>query len=104
MGEEKVRKAPLKHRYPEGAKFRVVKPGAYLSGMRPIAPSAFQGARIDLAVGDVIEVSRVAPGWGSDPGPPIVQWKADMNFPEFRPQVGSFWFPEPDDTYLERVE
>jgi len=52
--------------YDKGKRFRVIKPGPYLSGLKHVGGSAFQGTRQDLNVGDVIESNGYIGGWGSD--------------------------------------
>ena len=90
--------------FPPGSRWRVTRLGAWLSGLEP-QPGYHSGWSRWLAVGEVIEVDRVAPGWGSDPGPPVVQWsEPGVQFVEFRPSVGTFWSPRPDVSYLERID
>ena len=101
----------LREDWPEGQEFRVVKDGAFLDGMVPTHPSAFSGWKYDLPVGAVITCLGYRRGWGSDPGPDIVQWscheskRVHASFVEFRPQGGkTIYDSRPMDGYLEKVE
>lgn len=95
--------------FPKGAKFRVVKDGARLSGMVPFAGGAYQGWGHVLAVGDVIESRGFGPGWGSDPGYGV-HWtceavrEARASFVEFKPSGSGNWFTYwPAAGWLEQV-
>lgn len=95
--------------YKVGAKFRVIRGGARLSGFKPIAPYTQQGWRQDLAVGDVIECTGYGPGWGSDPGYGIgftsEQSLAEhVNAVDFWPSAGGPFSFRPAPGYLESVE
>lgn len=89
--------------YVAGARFRVIKEGARLSGMKPM-PGYFQGWGVDLHVGDVIETTDWGAGWGSDPGYGIHVKVPGINFAEFRPSGSTYWMIYwPDRSYLEQV-
>lgn len=86
-----------------GAQFRVIKKGAYLSGMQPIS-GGYSSCRIPLVIGTVIKCNGLRPGWGSDS---IAQITFDApeghsaSFCTFHPSSGSFWSEFPDASYLE---
>jgi hypothetical protein len=93
----------------KGARFRVVKAGARLSWMVPVAAFAHSGGGRPLEVGEVIESRGFIMGWGSDNIP-------ECNFtvvegeplPEnavhvvFKPDH-AFWSPWPAEGWLEPV-
>lgn len=96
--------------YAPGKKFRVIRDGAYLTGMKPAGPSALTGWRQDLSVGDVIECTGFGAGWGSDPGFGV-EWTSDRakaehaSGIEFKPSGGHWcWSYHPADGYLEPEE
>lgn len=91
----------LKDEYPPGKKFRVVKEGAYLTGMLPIGNGGFQGTMRNLHVGEVIESTGFGNGWGSDPGSGIHFKDGAAWFVEFKPSVGGAWAYQPAPGYLE---
>jgi len=94
--------------YEPGAKFRIVREGAHLSGLTPIRgmSSSYRGWRQDLHVGDVIECAGFGPGWGSDPGYGI-GWFSEQaredhaSFVEFYPEVGGAFAYRPAPGFLE---
>lgn len=90
-------------RYPAGARFRVVRPGARLTGWKP-ERGGYSGWRRDLKVGDVIESRGFGPDFGSDPGYGI-HWKVDetVDAVTFQPSQGGLFSFGPADGYLEEV-
>ena len=52
--------------YKKGKQYRVIRAGAWLSGLKPVGPSSWQGTRKDLNVGDVVVSDGARMGWGSD--------------------------------------
>ena len=91
----------LEASYTKGSRWRVIADGCSLHGMRSIAPYAWQGERIPLKRGDIIECRGAAMTMGD--GMPVVQFigpkgerLADC---EFHP---SKWLA-PKDGCLERV-
>jgi hypothetical protein len=90
--------------YAPGAKFRVIKEGARLTGWQPAGPSSHRGWRQDLHIGDVIECTGVGPGWGSDPGFGVEFKVPGVNSVDFQPSVGGIWNYRPAPGYLEPVE
>lgn len=101
-----------RHLFPAGAKFKVIKEGAYLTGMKPMTGygGAYSGWQQNLHVGDVIQSLGFGPGWGSDPGYGI-HWTTEkarvehVSFVEFKPNGSGNWFTYwPAEGYLERVE
>lgn len=94
--------------YITGSRWRVVKPGASIVGMKPDGPGCFRGFRLDLAVGTVLTCLGVSMTFGD--GVPALKWgDADghwiCNDALFEPHVGGMWegLP-PDPSYIEPVE
>lgn len=93
--------------YERGQRYRVVKAGASLSGMKPIAPNCQQGWSMPLNVGDVITCTGKGMTFGD--GVPALKW-ADENGQRlandclFRPAQGGMWGGQvPAEGYLEPV-
>jgi hypothetical protein len=95
--------------YPDfehGRKFRVIKEGAGLTGMKPIT-GGYQGWGMKIAVGTVLTCAGRA--WTFGDGVPVIKWldengkfiAADC---EFVPSTGGMWSRCPDVAYLEAVE
>jgi hypothetical protein len=93
--------------FKEGTRWRVVKEGAKLWGMKPIAPYTQQGWGRDLVVGDVLTCG--GSGWTGGDGVPAIKWcGADgewlANDCLFAPVKGGMWGGQvPADGYLERA-
>jgi hypothetical protein len=88
-----------------GARYRVIKPGARLDGLKPLPEhrSAWQGWSRPLKVGEIITCTGLAMGWGSD-SVPLVQWsEPGVSYVEFYPATGTMWTSEPDPSFLELV-
>jgi hypothetical protein len=93
----------VREQYAAGKRFRVVKEGASLVGMKPI-PGGHQGWSRDLVVGEVIESRGCGAGWGSDPGYGVHFKEDGIAFAEFKPNGSGNWFTYyPDESYLEEV-
>lgn len=94
--------------YPQGAKFRVIAEGAYLTGYAPLqgttCPGALVSWRQNLAVGDVIECRGYGPDWGSDPGYGIHWVHPEASHVMFHPYEGGIFNFHPKPGYLERVD
>lgn len=95
--------------YEQGKKYRVIKEGARLSGMRPVAPYCQEGWGMELAVGAVLTCDGTSMTFGD--GVPALKWKdADGNWLAndclFRPIKGdAMWGGQlPADGYLEPEE
>ena len=107
MKDETNRKAePMKLQayrdlFIKGAKFRVIKKGAYISGMKPIAPYASQGHHEHLDVGRILTCAGSSMTHGD--GVSAVKWlDADGNWicndALFSHVIGGMWggqIPEP---------
>jgi len=94
--------------YAPGARFRVVKEGARLSGWVPIRGGS-RGWRQDLHVGDVIECTGFGRGMGSDPGYGVEfvseESKAAGAFHvDFFPAAGGIWSYHPAEGFIEPEE
>lgn len=97
--------------FPKGARFKVVREGAYLSGLRLMVEQRSNGRigiRRDLELGDVIVSRGFGPDWGSDPGYGIhFDWPGDeqhVDYTEFKPGQGALFGFGPADGYLERID
>lgn len=94
-------------KYESGKKYRVIKEGARLSGMKPTAPYCQTGWRQDLHVGDVLTCAGRSMTSGD--GVPALKWKdADgewlANDCLFHPVQGGMWSGQvPVDGYLEEA-
>lgn len=86
-----------------GQKWRVIRSGAKLFGMKPAGPYAQQGWSMDLDVGTVLTCDGEK--WTFGDGVPVIKWlDAEGNWLasdcEFRPAVGGVWSTAPADGYL----
>jgi hypothetical protein len=94
-------------KFENGKKFRVVKAGAKLWGMKPSGPYCQTGWSKQLKVGDVITCSGSSMTYGD--GVPALKWRdADgqwlANDCCFDPVKGGMWGGQvPEDGYLEEV-
>lgn len=94
-------------KYEKGKRYRVVKPGAKLRGMKPIAPYCSQGWGKTLEVGEVITCAGSNMTFGD--GVPALKWlDADgkwlANDCLFSPVQGGMWGGQvPEDGYLEEL-
>jgi len=91
--------------YVKGMKYRVVKSGARLSGMKPIRGGE-RGWATTLSPGTVLTCDGTSMTFGD--GVPVVKWlDADgrwiANDCEFQPTQGGMWNSRPADGYLEPV-
>lgn len=91
----------------KGRRFLVVRPGAKLTGMQPIAPNVQQGWEKKLGVGDVLTCAGVSMTFGD--GVPVVKWlDAEGNHLAndctFSPSTGGMWNMAPADGYLELLD
>lgn len=80
--------------YEAGKRYRVIKEGARLEGMKPVAPYCQQGWSQDLHVGDVITCGRTSMTFGD--GVPALKWLDEngewiANDCLFRPVQGGMW-------------
>ena len=90
-----------------GAQFKVIKPGAWISGTRPIAPYTRQGHREILDVGRVLTCAGSSMTAGD--GVPAVKWLDEKgryicDDAIFSHVIGGMWggqLPEPG--WLERL-
>lgn len=103
--DEKAYKALFK----KGQKFRVIKAGAKISGMVPIAPWTQQGFRRELEVGDVLTCRGSSMTAGD--GVPAIKWADEKddwicNDPLFYPQLDNgMWTGQyPARGYLEPID
>lgn len=97
----------MSNEYKAGQRYRVIKPGASISGMKPIAPNVQQGFVRKLQVGDVLTCRGTSMTFGD--GVPIVKWADEKNEwicndADFSPSTGGMWNRRPDDSYLEPIE
>lgn len=91
----------------KGQKWRVVRAGARVSGMKPIAPYAQQGWGADLPVGTVLTCAGRSMTFGD--GAPVIKWqdangKWLANDCTFSPSEGGMWGSAPADGYLQLIE
>jgi hypothetical protein len=97
----------MSEKYEKGRRYRVVKAGAKLSGMKPVAPYCEQGWGKELEIGEVITCAGTAMTFGD--GVPAMKWHdADgrwlANDCLFSPVKGGMWGGQvPEDGYLEEV-
>lgn len=93
--------------YKKGQRYRVVKAGAHLHGMQPVAPCVQQGWRKDLKVGDILTCQGESMTFGD--GVPALKWADEdgqwlANDCLFSPIQGGMWGGQvPEDGYLEPV-
>lgn len=94
-------------KFEKGKRYRVIRPGARLSGMQPARPGTLQGWKRDLAVGDILTCLGTSMTRGD--GVPAVKW-ADENGEQlavdctFDPVSGGLWSGQvPVDGYLEET-
>lgn len=93
--------------YEKGKKYRVVKAGGKLWGMKPTAPYVQQGWGMNLSVGDIITCGGTSMTFGD--GVPAMKWlDADgkwlANDCTFSPVKGGMWGGQlPEDGFLEEV-
>lgn len=69
LGDER---RAYENQFVRGAKFRIVKAGANISGMVPIAPYTQQGFREELAVGTILQCAGSSMTFGD--GVPAIKW------------------------------
>lgn len=89
------------NQFVRGKKFRVIKAGGYISGMKPVAPYVQQGYREQLEVGTVLMCAGESMTFGD--GVPAIKWlredgKPICNDAIFSHVVGGMWagqVPEP---------
>lgn len=94
-----------------GARYRVVREGATLSGWRPIAPYSEQSWRRQLHVGEIIRYDGLGYSGGSD-GIDIEKFTPEELHHDyetsatFRPTAnpGNIWITRPDPSFLEGVD
>ncbi len=97
-----------RQQFVRGAKFRVIKAGANISGMKPHGPNCQVGYREILEVGRIIVCSGDSMTYGD--GVPAIKWEnenrqAICNDAIFSHCLGGMWsghYPEPG--WLESVE
>lgn len=93
--------------YEKGKKYRVVKEGAKLWGMKPVAPYCETSWGKDLEVGEVLTCAGTSMTFGD--GVPALKWKDEngnhlANDCCFKPAKGGMWGGEiPEDGFLEEV-
>jgi hypothetical protein len=93
--------------YEAGQKYRVIREGARLTGMVPVAPYCQQGWSKQLHVGDVITCAGSGMTFGD--GVPALKWKDEdgewlANDCTFQPVQGGMWSGQiPEDGYLQQV-
>jgi hypothetical protein len=92
-----------KRQFVRGDRYRVVREGCYLRGMRPIGPGVESLWRRELGAGDVITCAGVAMTAGD--GVPVVQWLDEdgtrlANDCEFQPDDGRTWGSMPVEGFL----
>jgi hypothetical protein len=91
-----------------GRKFRVIKAGASIDGMVPIAPYCQQGFRKPLPVGTILTCRGSGMTFGD--GVPAVKWADEhdqwiCNDAVFEPTKGGMWGGQlPADGYVEPVD
>lgn len=95
------------HDYRKGRKFRVIKNGARLTGLKPSGPWAQIGWGRILREGDVLTCAGESMTFGD--GVPVIKWLDEngqwmANDCEFSPSIGSLWFSRPDPSYLEPID
>lgn len=94
--------------FKQGTRWRVVREGARLWGMVPIAPYAQQGWQRQLRVGDVLTCGGMGMTFGD--GVNAIKWLGEngewlANDCLFEPVKGGMWGGQvPGDGYLERLE
>lgn len=94
------------HPFKKGEQYRVTKPGASLSGWKPVAPYCQDGWGRPLEVGEILTCAGTSMSQGD--GVPLVKWLDKdgewvANDCEFHPSVGGMWALRPDSSYLELV-
>jgi len=88
-----------------GRRFRVIRSGAYVWGLRSVAPWTRECVRIDLQMGTIITCLGRANTRGD--GVPAVMWGDEAGVaycedPVFSPSItGSIWDERPDPSYIE---
>lgn len=92
--------------YNPRARFRVIKAPCSIAGWKSSGPSAWNGWRRNLEVGDVIVCAGYGPGFGSDPGYGVEFQSEEPGVGTcmFHPMVGSAFDYRPAPGYLEPVE
>ena len=93
--------------FERGARYRVIREGCYLRGMKPIGPGVETLWRRDLRVGDIITCAGSA--FTAGDGVPIIRWcnadgKPLANDCEFQPDNGRKWGSLPAEGFLVRVD
>lgn len=108
MQTETFDQAAYRRQFTRDKKFRVVREGCRISGMKTIAPWTRQGFRLDLKPGDILTCDGESQSRGD--GASVVKWrdhKGDWICEDalFYPYAGGMWgghLPEPG--CLEEVE
>ena len=93
--------------FERGARYRVIRDGYYLRGMKPVGPGVETLWRRDLRVGDIITCAGGA--FTAGDGVPIIRWQDADGTPlandcEFQPDDGRMWGSLPADGFLVRVD
>lgn len=94
-------------KYEKGRKYRVVKPGAKLSGYKPTAPYVQEGWSKRLEVGEILTCAGSNMTMGD--GVPALKWNDEhgkwiANDCLFRPVKGGMWGGQvPEDGFLEEL-
>lgn len=93
--------------YSPGRRFRVARDGAYVWGLRPVAPWIREGVRVDLQIGTIITCLGRHNTRGD--GVPAVTWgdadgHAFCEDPVFSPSItDSMWDERPDPSFLDPI-
>lgn len=95
------------HEFRRGQKWRMVREGASLWGMQPIAPFAQTSWSMKLPVGTILTCDGSNMTFGD--GVPIIKWRDEngaflANDCEFKPSTGGMWASAPADGYLQLIE
>lgn len=93
--------------YEKGKRYRVVKAGAKLYGMKPTSPHCQRGWAKDLSVGEILTCAGSSMTCGD--GVPALKWQDEngkwlANDCIFNPIKGGMWGGQvPEDGFLEEV-
>lgn len=91
----------------DGRRFRVIKAGGQLHGLKPTAPYCQTGWAKPVEVGTVLTCAGRL--WTQGDGVPVIKWKDAngcwiANDCEFEPSRGSMWHRVPDLSFFEEVK